>query len=399
MKKHNSNKASEMGICFMSVPLPNVAGGDIFLKQFIGILQPLCQKLYVIAGNFPETSTDKIRIITNPKAWEPSLSISARSRRYILSQLQNSIDLIRIVRNCDLIVLYSGTQIYLIPTLIAKLFRKKVLLVHQGSLSKPLRLTHGKKWFVLGAFFCWFISLLEQLMFYLSDRLVMESESVVEFLGLGKFRRKISIGDYRYIDIGLYKIKKGLKQRRKLIGYIGHFTEEKGAVNFAKATPLIIGLDGEAEFLMIGTAPLTNRVQILLTRKITEVLQQANTFDTVSIMGRVHPEKIPDFLNELKLLVLPSSSEGLPGILREAMACGTSVVAMSVGGVPDLIRDNETGFIMEDNSTECIARNVIRALNHPNLEEITRNARALIEKEYSPEAAAKKWGHILMSLR
>ena len=54
------------------------------------------------------------------------------------------------------------------------------------------------------------------------------------------------------------------------------------------------------------------------------------------------------------------------------MGCGTSVLATSVGGVPDLIKNDETGFIMGDNSPECIAENVIRALEHPNPEEIIR---------------------------
>ena len=56
-----------------------------------------------------------------------------------------------------------------------------------------------------------------------------------------------------------------------------------------------------------------------------------------------------------------------------AMAC-TPVLAIPVGGVPDVIKDEEIGFIMENNSPKCIAENVIRALNHPNLEDIVKNA-------------------------
>ena len=69
------------------------------------------------------------------------------------------------------------------------------------------------------------------------------------------------------------------------------------------------------------------------------------------------------------------------------MACGTPVLATSVGGAPDLIKDEETGFIMEGNSPECIAKNVIRALEHPNLERIVENARALVEREFTYEVA------------
>ena len=69
------------------------------------------------------------------------------------------------------------------------------------------------------------------------------------------------------------------------------------------------------------------------------------------------------------------------------MHCGTPVLATSVGAIPSIIKDGETGFIMKDNSPECIAENVIRALNGPNLNEIAKNARALVERDFTYEAA------------
>ena len=69
------------------------------------------------------------------------------------------------------------------------------------------------------------------------------------------------------------------------------------------------------------------------------------------------------------------------------MGCGTPVLATSVGGAPDLIKDGETGFIMKDKSPECIAENVMRALEHPNPERIVKNARALVEREFTYEVA------------
>ena len=80
------------------------------------------------------------------------------------------------------------------------------------------------------------------------------------------------------------------------------------------------------------------------------------------------------------------------------MGCGTSVLATSVGGVPDLIKDGETGFIMEDNSPECIAENVIRALDHLELEKIVKNARALVERDFTYEAAVERYRKLLKEL-
>jgi len=94
-------------------------------------------------------------------------------------------------------------------------------------------------------------------------------------------------------------------------------------------------------------------------------------------------------------LVLPSYTEGLPNIMLEAMACGTPVLATPVGAIPDVIRDGKTGFIMEDNSPKCIAENVVRALEHPDLEEIAEAGRRFVEEEFTFERAVEKWRGIL----
>jgi len=80
------------------------------------------------------------------------------------------------------------------------------------------------------------------------------------------------------------------------------------------------------------------------------------------------------------------------------MACGTIVLATPVGAITDLIENGETGFIMEDNSSECIATNIIRVLNHPSLVQITRNARALVEAEFTYEEAVERYRKILSEL-
>ena len=66
-----------------------------------------------------------------------------------------------------------------------------------------------------------------------------------------------------------------------------------------------------------------------------------------------------------------------------------------VGCIPEVVKDSDTGFLMEDNTPECIARNVIRALNHPHIKEIADNGRKLIEERYTYKAAVERYGIIL----
>ena len=63
-----------------------------------------------------------------------------------------------------------------------------------------------------------------------------------------------------------------------------------------------------------------------------------------------------------------------------------------------MIKDGETGFILKNNSPECIAENILRALNYRNLDKIVRNARKLVEEKYTYEAAVERYKAILKGL-
>lgn len=76
--------------------------------------------------------------------------------------------------------------------------------------------------------------------------------------------------------------------------------------------------------------------------------------------------------------VLTSRSEGLPQVIMEAMSCGRPTVATRVGGVGELIREGETGFLCESESVESIAQGICLALkNRSELKEMGRLAAEL----------------------
>ena len=125
--------------------------------------------------------------------------------------------------------------------------------------------------------------------------------------------------------------------------------------------------------------------------KIEKYLDENNLNDKVKLVGWIPHDELPDYLNGLELVVLPSYTEGLPNLMLEAMACGTPVLATPVGAIPDVIKDKKTGFIIDNNSPECIAKNVERALNHTSLDEIVKNARKLVEKEFTCEATVERY--------
>jgi len=74
------------------------------------------------------------------------------------------------------------------------------------------------------------------------------------------------------------------------------------------------------------------------------------------------------------------------------------VLATPVGAIPDVIIDGKTGFIMENNSPECIAENVIRVLASPDLEQIAEEGRRFVEENFTFEKVVENWREFFRTL-
>jgi glycogen synthase len=88
--------------------------------------------------------------------------------------------------------------------------------------------------------------------------------------------------------------------------------------------------------------------------------RQARGLGNVSFAGMIDYRKVPQYLEQAKVLVLPSRQEGQPNVVMEAMARGLPVVATAIGGVPDLIADGRNGLLTEPGDSAAIARAIRR---------------------------------------
>ena len=366
------------------VTFPISEAGVVPLRNLVDIAYPLTDNLYLLTGNAGYSFfKQEQRIRVNGIQYNLGSNILTKIVRYAFAQLQISYKLAQASKKIDLFIFFTGGPILLLPMLTSKLLRKRVILAVSGSDTQSLQARNS----VLSLP----VRFMVRINLELSNNIVLYSQALIRQYNLQKYRHKISIAHRHFLDLDKFKLLNQLSERENLVGYIGRLSEEKGILNFVKAIPGILKQQDEAKFLIGGEGRLRD--------KIDKYLDQENLNSKVKLLGWIPHDELPKYLDELKLLVLPSYTEGLPNIMLEAMACGTPVLATPVGAIPDILKDEETGFIMKDNSPECIARNVIRALNHPDLEQITVNAHQLVGKEYTYEAAKEAYRNILTSLR
>lgn len=357
-------------------------------SKLVSVLEPLVSKITWLAANLSTEGplNDKTTLIKiNSRYVErPFLKVFFYFFFYQVKIVLAMLKLIMFSK-VDVFVFAYGSDLSFFPILVARLARKKVIIRSDGRPSLAVRKYFkepSKAKIIL-------FPVVERMTYALASKIIPECKYMVDLYNLQQYSNKIGIAN-SYVDTFLFNKTRELAERSYEVGYVGRLSKEKGVLEFINSLPLILK-NKQGRAIVIGDGELADAVK--------EILATNNIQDEVKLPGWVKHEELPLYLNDIKTIVIASYVEGLPNLVLEAMACGTLVVATPVGGIPEVVRDGETGFIMKDNSPDCIARNVIRALSHPDLEEIIKKARTFVEREYAYEAAVESFRDILSSLK
>jgi glycosyltransferase involved in cell wall biosynthesis len=391
--QHNSKLTiKNVAIVVPTFKNPCDVAPQLRVVRFASVLAALAKEIFIVTGNFyASVPSENIRVINvkAPRAKSRGESLLSQAIRFLAAQFTLSTAIVRLssksTRNLHLACFFSGEAL-LMPVITCKFLGIKVVLILRGSLEREMEIQRNPLHKPLGY--------LKKFSLILSDKIIVGSSRLTEEWTLGRYRNKISIAPYPesalFTDSGKFRPTTPLVRRANVIGYVGRLSREKGILNFIQAMPRLFKKRSDLKALIVGDGELQDEIE--------QYVKESNLNDKVKLVGRVSPNEVPRYLNELKLLVIASYSEGFPSALLEAMACGTPVLATPVGAITDVIADSETGFIMEDNSPECIVSNVTRALKHPNLEKIAQNASTLMEREFTYQAAVERYRDILASL-
>ncbi|WP_277541081.1 glycosyltransferase [Haloarcula laminariae] len=368
-------------VCVVTHPL--AAAGENATRSLLDILSAITG-VALVTADLPADSeirgTHELVELTRKGAGD---SVLVAAVRFLLNQFR----MCRVLADRDEdVVLFYGATSYLLPIVVARLLGKTVLVEPRGDVPLTLRLNWERRLpDRVARGLAGLVRLLERAGFAVADGVVTYTPSMARQLGLHPEAPDVYPTGARYVRTDAFHVAQPYAERDRVVGFLGRLDEEKGIRELAAVAG---ALPDDVTFRFIGDGDLREWLERELETEIDA--------GRAELTGWVDHDDVPDQLNDLALLVLPSQpTEGLPTTILEAMACGTPVLASPVSGVPDVVREGETGFLIGSRDPGPLAERIGSILDDGDLETVSENGRDLIESEYSFEAACDRYRRIL----
>ncbi len=196
-----------------------------------------------------------------------------------------------------------------------------------------------------------------------------------------------------WTDIGVF-LKAGEQKRNdhqtQTILFVGHLVPGKGVDVLLKSFTRVAEEFRAAQLVLIGQP---DNPQYLRTLRMST---RSPLAERIRFLGQLPQSQLAHHMAEASVLVLPSLSEGLGRVVFEAMACGTPVIGSRVGGIPELIKDAVTGFLVTPKDESALANKILWILNNPiKTREMGVRAREFAENFFSSEIYVQQYIRLL----
>lgn len=191
----------------------------------------------------------------------------------------------------------------------------------------------------------------------------------------------IDIDVFKKVDTDL-KDRMGLKNNF-IIVFIGRLVYAKGAQDLIKIFPRIKNKRQNIKALLVGDGPYRNELEGMIPDEFK---------DDILFLGTKTQQEISEILNMADIFVNLSYSEGFGITVLEAGAVGVPVVATKVGGVPELIKDYETGISIKPGDYDHLYKAIVELMDDSSLREKMGNNIAIeIKTNYGWDTTVNKY--------
>lgn len=149
----------------------------------------------------------------------------------------------------------------------------------------------------------------------------------------------------------------GVPADRFVVGWVGRMTAVKRVPDVLEAFRLLRARGVDAALCLVGDGPDREEIE--------EHASRLGVIRHTLFVG--YQDQVGSWYDAFDVLVLPSANEGTPVVAIEALAAGCPVVATRVGGVPDVVEDGVTGYLVEPRDTQALADRLEQLARDPEL--------------------------------
>ena len=172
-----------------------------------------------------------------------------------------------------------------------------------------------------------------------------------------RIEHKIHV-NYRGLDLSEFPFEANHRSARRVLA-VGRLSPEKGYHNLLRAVAQLLGQGIEVELEFVGDGPER--------RSLVELAEHLRIADAVTFRGWLTFEDVRRAMLGAAVLAQPSTIEGLPTSVEEAMALGTPVVGSSVGGIPELLDQGRCGTLVPPSDVGALTDALQSMLTNPGL--------------------------------
>ena len=187
---------------------------------------------------------------------------------------------------------------------------------------------------------------IERSIFVNNDKIISKDKVLLLYNGIDK-------NDYKNSGKKLYNNDEGLV----IFGNSGRLVEQKGQIHLVEAAKILKEKGYSFRILIAGKGKLEEYLK--------EKINEYNLYNEVVLLG--FTDKIEEFMNSIDVFVFPSYFEGSANAILEAMYFAKPVVCFDVSSMPELVEDNENGYLVEYRNIGELTQKMENFLNSPEL--------------------------------
>ena len=215
---------------------------------------------------------------------------------------------------------------------------------------------------------------------------------------------KFSYTIHNGVDLNFFKpiepsLKPDLKERlfgvkEKFVVFCPRrWAPTKGIVFFARAIKWISDNYSHASDIMVVFAGSEDPQYPKYVDQINSILNQQDV--SILKLGNLDPNDLVSFYQAADLVVIPSLMEAVSLAALESMGCGVPVLSSRVGGMPEIIEDEKTGYFVEPGQPIPLAKSIIKLYESKNQEDVVERSLKLVRSKYDWSAVARITENIL----